>query len=257
MAAFNNLQIISLDKSVPNNVVVEFAIPDELKAQFKFHPGQFVVVKYLVNGLEYKRSYSVSSSSVADVPLQITVKRVGEGITSNHANSELKVNDFLDVTTPRGKFCIELNAENNKTYYLLAAGSGIAPMHSMMQSVLVAEPNSNIVLLYGNRNDDNIIFGKEINELLQQNRTRLKVQHVLSQQSKSLNLLKDESIWEGRIGEENIRKLFASHSLDSEYRVFICGPSEMNAACKEIFSSMNFPKEKVHIEFFGKNNLTT
>ncbi len=256
MAAFNNLKIISLDRSVPNNVVVDFAVPDELKAQFKFHPGQFVVVKYVLNGVEHKRSYSVSSSSVADVPLQITVKRVGEGITSNHANSELKVNDFLDVTTPRGKFCIELNAENNKTYYLLAAGSGIAPMHSMMQSVLAAEPKSNIVLLYGNRNDDNIIFGKEINALLQKNKARLRVQHVLSQQSKSLNLLKDESIWEGRIGEENIKKLFASHSLDSEYQVFICGPSEMNAACKEIFSSMNFPKEKVHIEFFGKNNLT-
>ena len=256
MAAFNNLKIISLDRSVPNNVVVEFAVPDELKAQFKFHPGQFVVVKYVVKGVEHKRSYSVSSSSVADVPLQITVKRVGEGVTSNYANNELKVNDFLDVTTPRGKFCIELSAHNNKTYYLIAAGSGIAPMYSMMQSVLVAEPNSNLVLLYGNRNDDNIIFGKEINELLQKNRARLKVQHVLSQQTKSLQLLKDESIWEGRIGEENIKKLFALHSLDSEYSVFVCGPSEMNVACKEIFANMNFPKEKVHIEFFGKNNLT-
>lgn len=252
MAAFSNLKIISLDRSVPENVVVEFELPQELKEQFKFHPGQFVVVKYVVNGQEYKRSYSISSSSMADIPLQITVKRVGDGITSNYANNLLKVGDVLDVTTPRGKFCIELNPEAEKTYYLIAAGSGIAPMHSMLQSVLVGEPKSKICLLYGNRDDDNIIFGTEIMKFARNYPDRIKVQHVLSRQKTLLKLLQNEKIWEGRIGEEILKKFFEAHPLPAEYKIFVCGPSEMNLACKEILGNMGFPKEKVHIEFFGK-----
>ena len=252
MAAFNNLKIISLDRSVPNNVVVEFAVPDELKAQFKFHPGQFVVVKYVVKGVEYKRSYSLSHSAVHNVPLQITVKRVGDGITSNFANNELKVNDYLEVGAPRGKFCIELNAAAENTYYLIAAGSGIAPMHSMLQSVLRAEPNSKICLLYGNTNDDSIIFGKEIMAFSVQYPERIKVQHVLSRQSKVLNLLQHQEIWEGRIGENILRRFFESNPVPRAYKIFVCGPSEMNIACKEILTRLDFPKEKVHIEFFGK-----
>jgi ring-1,2-phenylacetyl-CoA epoxidase subunit PaaE len=251
MAAFSNLKIISLDKSVPDNVVIEFELPPELKEQFKFHPGQFVVVKYVVKGQEYKRSYSISSSSLADIPLQITVKRVGDGITSNYANNELKVGDVLDVTTPRGKFCIELNPEAEKIYYLIAAGSGIAPMHSMLQSVLVGEPKSKICLVYGNRDDDNIIFGKEIMAIAQQHPERLKVQHILSRQTKPLNLLKNESILEGRINEHLLKNVFAP-PLPDDYKVFVCGPSEMNLACKEILANLSLPKEKVHIEFFGK-----
>ncbi len=251
MAAFSNLKIISLDRSVPDNVVIEFELPSELKEQFKFHPGQFVVVKYVVKGQEHKRSYSISSSSVADIPLQLTVKRVGEGITSNYANNELKVGDALDVTTPRGKFCIELNPEVEKIYYLIAAGSGIAPMHSMLQSVLVTEPKSKIHLVYGNRDDDNIIFGKEIMAFAKQHPDRLKVQHVLSRQTKPLNLLKNENIWEGRINERLLKNVFAP-PLPEDYKVFVCGPSEMNLACKEILANLALPKEKVHIEFFGK-----
>ncbi len=251
MAAFSNLKIISLDRSVPDNTVIEFHLPEELKAPFKFHPGQFVVVKYVVNGTEHKRSYSISSSSVADVPLQLTVKRVGDGITSNYANNELKVGDVLDVTTPRGKFCIELNPDAAKTYYLIAAGSGIAPMHSMLQSVLVTEPKSNIRLLYGNKDDDNIIFGKEIMAIAKQYPDRMTVQHVLSRQSKPLNLLKNENIWEGRINESLLKNIFAP-PLPDDYKVFVCGPSEMNLACKEILANMALPREKVHIEFFGK-----
>ncbi|MCX6182725.1 MAG: hypothetical protein NT150_12445 [Bacteroidetes bacterium] len=193
----------------------------------------------------------MSSSSVADIPLQITVKRVGDGVTSNYANNLLKVGDALDVTTPRGKFCIELNPEAEKTYYLIAAGSGIAPMHSMLQSVLVAEPKSKIHLLYGNRNDDNIIFGKEIMVIAKQHPERLKVQHVLSKQSKALRLLENENIWEGRIDENILKKVFAP-PLSEDYKVFVCGPSEMNLACKEILANLDLPKEKVHIEFFGK-----
>ena len=252
MAAFNNLKIISLDRSVPDNVVIEFDLPTEIKEQFKFHPGQFVVVKYVVNGEEYKRSYSISSSSVADVPLQITVKRVGMGITSNFANDKLELGNVLDVTTPRGKFCIELNPAAEKTYYLVAAGSGIAPMHSMIQSVLLAEPKSKICLLYGNRNDDTIIFGKELLEFQKQNPERLKINHVLSRQSAPLKLLQNEKIWEGRIGEEVLKKYIDEYPLPADYKVFVCGPTEMNLACKDIFNSFGLPKERVHIEFFGK-----
>ncbi|MFM7023533.1 MAG: FAD-binding oxidoreductase [Flavobacteriales bacterium] len=251
MAAFRNLSIIALDKSVPDNVVIEFAVTGALKEEFKFHPGQFVIVKYVVDGKEYKRSYSISSSSMADVPLQLTVKRVGQGITSNYANNFLKVGDTLDVTTPRGKFCIELNPEIRKTYFLIAAGSGIAPMHSMLQSVLAGEPKSEIRLLYGNRDDDNVIFGKEIMAFAAQHPDRLKVQHVLSRQSKPLNLLKDENIWEGRINEVMLKKYF-SPPLPEDYKVFVCGPTEMNLACKEIMGNLALPQDRVHIEFFGK-----
>ena len=57
-----------------------------------------------------------------------------------------------------GDFTIETDPERGSHYVAIAAGSGITPVLSMIESVLVNEPMSRFTLVYGNRDGRSIMF---------------------------------------------------------------------------------------------------
>ena len=52
-------------------------------------------------------------------------------------------------------------------------------MLSIIKSVLVTEPNSTLTLVYGNRDEQSIVFNAELTALQASNSNKLKVIHVL------------------------------------------------------------------------------
>ncbi len=82
---------------------------------------------------------------------------------------------------PDGRFYTELHEDNKKNYYLVGAGSGITPLMSIMKTVLEKEPMSHVFLLYGNRNEDHIIYKEELENLQKRYAGQLMIEHILSQ----------------------------------------------------------------------------
>src|SRR5581483_3151811 len=102
---FHQLAVNDLRRETPDAVSLTFAIPDELKDEYRFSPGQYLTLRTMMGGEEVRRSYSICSGP-DDGELRIAVKRIDGGAFSGWVLDELKRGDELDVMTPTGRFGI-------------------------------------------------------------------------------------------------------------------------------------------------------
>ncbi|WP_291095605.1 FAD-binding oxidoreductase, partial [Empedobacter sp. UBA7252] len=218
---FHQLRVKNVKKETPDCVSVTFEVPEELNQEFKFKHGQYLTFKNFHNNEEIRRSYSICSSPL-DNELRVAVKKIEDGIFSTFVNDTIKVGDVLDVMTPQGNFFTEVHEDNKKLYVGIVAGSGITPVLSIIKTVLQTEPNSQFVLLYGNRNKSSIIFKEEIEALKNRYMERISVYNILSRETA------DAEILSGRIDKSKI-EYFLQNIIDPKEvsEVFLCGPEEM------------------------------
>lgn len=246
MAKFNTLKVAEVKRETAEAVSIAFEIPAELSANYKYKQGQYVTLKLQLNGEEVRRSYSVCSSPLLDEKMRVAVKKVTGGKMSGYLNDTLKAGDTLEVMTPMGSFHSTMDATHKKNYVLFAGGSGITPMLSIIKTVLVAEPQSSIVLLYGNRDEASIIFRNELEKIATENADKVKVVNVLENSSEP-----DSSLLRGIMTPEKVKALvenFVGLNLDNEF--FICGPTPMMRNAENTLLELKIPKEKIHLEYF-------
>ncbi len=248
---FHSLKVSAVDNPIKDATTITFDVPEEMINLFSYFPGQHLIIKMSINGKEVRRSYSLNSCPFNGEALQVTVKRVKNGLVSNYIGDLLKVGDELEVMVPQGRFYANVKEDAYKTYFLFAAGSGITPIISILKSVLFASPNSTVNLLYGNSNQDTIIFKKQLDDLLEHYPNRLQVIHTLSNPTVW-------STWEqwkgrkGRVDKEAVEWFITNHppiAQSTEY--YICGPGAMNISVRNTLLGLQIPKEIIHIEQFG------
>lgn len=68
-----------------------------------------------VNSRKFRRSYSFSSSPGIDTTLNITVKRVPQGMGSNHLIDIVKEDNLIEVLEPMGNFMLPIDEENKNS----------------------------------------------------------------------------------------------------------------------------------------------
>lgn len=251
MSRFETLKVKEIRRETPDCVSIAFDVPAALSETFKFLPGQYVTLRKNVGSEDVRRSYSICSAP-SDGVLRVGVKEVPNGVFSSFANRELKVGDTLDVMPPIGKFVVNVDAANSKTYVAFAAGSGITPILSIMKAVLSNEPNSEFILFYGNRQKGSIIFRNEIDGLKNMYPQRVSIYHVLSGEELGAELFC------GRMDKTKIERfavlLFDPETVDHFY---MCGPEPMIHAAREVLEEKGVASEKIHFELFtSTKNMT-
>ena len=241
MSMFHSLKVIDIKNETSDTVSVAFEIPEGDKNTFDYTSGQYLTLKFNINGNEERRSYSMCSSPFSGEPIRIAVKRVDKGLVSNHINDVIKVGDQIEVMSPQGSFTLETSLEQ-KTYVAFAAGSGITPIWSMIKSVLDNEPGSKFVLFYGNKTSDSTIFKNEIDSLTGD---RLSVYHILSREETG------NSITNGRIDKNKATELLKSNlDLLKSKAFFMCGPEEMIFNVKDVLQTLGVSEDKIKFELF-------
>ena len=147
---FYQLKVKDVRQETPEAVSVTFEVPAGLSETFNYKHGQYLTLRFDIDGQEVRRAYSMCSSPLDD-HITVTVKRVEGGLASNYIHKLVKEGATVDVMPPEGRFFTKLDPENKKTYYLFGAGSGITPLMSIMRTILEEEPLSTVFLLYVNR----------------------------------------------------------------------------------------------------------
>lgn len=246
---FYPLTIKNIRKETVDCVSISFNIPDEFKDVFNYKQGQYITFKTTIEEQEIRRTYSLCSSPL-EADFRIAVKRVDGGLFSTYANHQLKVGDTLDVAAPNGKFYAELNKINTNKYLAIAAGSGITPILSIIKTTLLAEPLSEFILVYGNKNTGSIIFKEEIEALKNRFVGRLQLIHILSREKT------DAPISHGRIDTEKLQQLSKLITWKNISDFFVCGPEEMIMATKTFLENLNIDRKKIHFELFTTNAKT-
>ena len=243
MSAFYKLNISEIKRETSEAVSIVFNVPNELKDNYKFVAGQYLNLKLTLDGQEIRRAYSICSSPESG-ELRISVKAVKNGVFSQFANTQLKVGDTLEIGTPEGKFTFEPNFEKQKNYAAFAAGSGITPVLSIVKSMMVSEPKSTFVLVYGNKSPEQTIFYNDLHELMLNNVGRFFVHYVYSQ-SKVYN----ENF--GRIDKSIVNLVLNNKHKEKEFdKFYLCGPEAMINSVSEVLKEHNVADKNIKFELF-------
>ena len=242
---FSVLRVAQVDALTDDSVAVTLAVPDEQADRFRFAPGQHLTLRRVVDGQDVRRTYSVCSSCVGG-PLRFAVKRLEGGAFSSWATSGLAAGDELEVLPPVGRFGPRLDPARRRRYGLVAAGSGITPVLSIAASVLDVEPESDVVLVYGNRTSRDVMFLEELADLKDRFPDRLVLLHVLSREEQESELLS------GRIDRERLTLLARSGLLPVEEldELYLCGPFGMVTGGRQTLLDLGVPPERIHVELF-------
>jgi len=261
---FYTLKVKEVQPETDKAVVVTFEVPRGLQGKFDYQHGQYLTLRFQFKGKEERRAYSLCSSPSMDKHLKIGVKRVYKGLVSNHINDNVKVGGEIEVMPPQGHFNTKLDGNQEKDYFLICAGSGVTPMLSILKSVLEEEPKSSVYLLYGNRNEDSIMFKEELDALEKRYAGQLKVIHTLSKpkvrkEGGFFGLFAKKVVdWQGMKGRIDGR---TAKEIISKYRdenrgieSFLCGPVGMMQTVEDTLKSMGVDEDNIHIEWFTSPN---
>lgn len=250
MSQFHSLTIANIHRETDKCVTLTFAIPDHLKSDYTFKAGQYITLKTNINGQEVRRDYSLCSSPSSG-KLTVAVKEVENGTFSKHANQILKEGDVLDVATPQGRFIFDPKPETNRTIAAFAAGSGITPILSIVKTVLTEEPNSDFVLVYGNKTLNDTIFLNQLLELQHQFKDRLHIQFLYSQSQ-------EENALFGRIEKSTVNLIVKNRYKDVAIDAFyLCGPEAMINTVKDVLLENNINENQIYFELFTASTQTS
>lgn len=241
---FHSLTVLDVRKETEDTVSVAFEVPTDLVENYQFIPGQYLTLKKDIDGEDVRRSYSLCSAPY-EKEWRVAIKTVPDGKFSTFANTQLKVGDKLDVMNPMGNFKNEVQAGENKSYALFAAGSGITPIISIAKDILKNAPESDVSLFYGNKGFQSIIFREELEALKNDHMENLRLIHILSRESLG------NEIQKGRIDSEkceNLHKAFLQNTSIDE--IYVCGPESMITSVSETFANLGVAKENIHFELF-------
>ncbi len=199
--------------------------------KFKFLPGQFANLTFLQKGMWFTHPFSFSSVPNGKF-LRLTVKASGDFTDKIRT---LKPRTKIVLDGPLGIFTKKV-AKRSK-FLFLAGGIGITPIRALIEDL--AKKGNNIVLLYSNKNEQEMIFKNELTDL------QHRYHFIMTQMSE----VPAGSGYElGRIDEEKIRRLVPDFL---EREVYICGPTAMIDSLKKLMLKLGVSKPQIHYEKFA------
>jgi ring-1,2-phenylacetyl-CoA epoxidase subunit PaaE len=154
--------------------------------------------------------------------------------------------------TPTGRFGTPLDPLARKNYVAIAAGSGITPILSILETTLELETESRFTLMYGNRTTETTMFKHELDELESRYADRLEILHVHSRDPNHPSELS------GRIDDEKLTGWLTNGLAPATVdEWFLCGPLQLVSAARETLLAHDVDPDHVHLELFhGYDNGT-
>ncbi|MGH3242194.1 MAG: 1,2-phenylacetyl-CoA epoxidase subunit PaaE [Spirillospora sp.] len=240
MPGFHTLRVADVEPLCDDAVAVTFDVPAPLADDYAFSPGQFLTLRRTIGGMEERRSYSICAPSGA-AP-RIGVREIPDGLFSSWLVHDVRPGDTVEVLPPSGTFT--LTTGKTAHHVLIAAGSGITPVLSIAATAL-ADPNTQVTILYGNRRSNTVMFADELADLKDAHPDRFELVHVLSQEPREAEL------FTGRLDADRLRillpRLVPVPDIDHWW---LCGPFAMVKDARRVLQAFGVPRDRVHQELF-------
>jgi ring-1,2-phenylacetyl-CoA epoxidase subunit PaaE len=239
-ARFHALTVADVERLTDDAVAVTFDVPDDLREEFAFEPGQSLTLRRTIDGVEHRRTYSICSP-VGSRP-RIGVREIPGGLFSTWLVHDVRPGDTVEVQPPSGTF--RGDPAEGARHLCIAAGSGITPMMSIAASVL-AHPDAQVTLVYGNRTTTSVMFAEDLADLKDAHPDRVDLLHVLSREPR------DVELFTGRLDADRLRDLLTLHvPVTDRDHVWLCGPYGMLTDARRVLAELGVPGERVHVELF-------
>jgi benzoate/toluate 1,2-dioxygenase reductase subunit len=139
---FFNAKVNRINRLSESVAEMVMKVPKTMK--FRFSAGQYCRIK--VPGANEWRSYSMASGEHEENKLSFLVRLLPHGAMSDYLRDKAKVGDSLELEGPLGAFVLE---PSERPHVLIAGGTGLAPLLSMIDRLRLVRPSPPILLVFG------------------------------------------------------------------------------------------------------------
>ncbi len=232
------LVLAKIERQTHDTKTLRFLVPRE--RHFRAKPGQFLTFHWLLDGARAPRSYTISSSPSQTGYIEITPKRIPNGLVSTFLNERVKPGYAVEATGPHGQFYFDENI--HKRIVLIAAGSGITPMMSILRYIEDRCLSTPITLLYFARTRHDIIFEKALENIWVS----------LSNFHYAISLSQPDDKWTSYCGRLT-REFLVEQAPDfTSPTYFLCGPRGFMESARMILRSLGVADSQIAEESFGE-----
>jgi len=229
--------VVSERRETATARTLRFSVPDIRPAV----AGQRIDIRLSGDdGYTAQRSYSLSSAAGAD-PIEITVERFKDGEVSPYLVDDITVGDMLEVRGPIGGWLVWRPEEGARPVQLIAGGSGVAPLMSMLRTREAAGSTTPFRLLYGVTDPDRVYYSDELAHLAEHGVT-VDIRY-------SRRVPEGSALTPRRIGREDLEALTVPAS--EQPWVFVCGPTGFVEAVSDALLAMGYDEQRIRTERFG------
>jgi ferredoxin-NADP reductase len=202
--------------------------------------GQHVDVRLTAgDGYQAQRSYSIASAP-GDGRLALTVERIDDGEVSPYLVDDLQPGDKLEVRGPIGGYFIWEPGQGGPLL-LVAGGSGVVPLMSMLRHHAAAGSDVPVRLVYSSRTLADVIYRDELARLAG---PHVEVVHTLTREQ--------PAGWQGyarRIDEALLRETaWPAAELPLAY---VCGPTLLVERAADALAGLGYEPAQIRTERFG------
>ncbi|MGH3253385.1 MAG: ferredoxin reductase [Trebonia sp.] len=221
-------------------------------------PGQHVTVKLTAeDGYSTQRDYSIAGAPQAGL-LEITVQRLEDGEVSPYLSGIAGPGDQLELRGPIGGW-FAWPADDPRPLLLLAGGSGIVPLMSMIRTHDTVKSQVPLQLIYSARTPADVIYAEELSE-----RARVSPLTVITflytrltrWRKTPAQVTRDAQVslpripgYAGRLSAEVLAKTAFPPELNPA--VFVCGPSGFVEAASDLLVAAAYIPATIKTERFG------
>jgi ferredoxin-NADP reductase len=200
--------------------------------------GQHLDVRLTADdGYIAERSYSIASAP--GEPVAITVERLEDGEVSPYLTEELRAGDKLELRGPIGGYFVWEPGDGGPLT-LLAGGSGVVPLRSILRERGRTDSGVPARLLYSSRTLPDVIYRAE----LDQDHDGVEVAYTLTRSQ--------PPGWTGHTGRVDAALLAEiAWPATASPLAFICGPTSFVETAAAGLVGLGYPPERVKTERFG------
>jgi ferredoxin-NADP reductase len=198
-----------------------------------FKAGQFCMVQVPKEDKIVKKAYSICSAPFERGYIDLCIKLVEGGHATNWF-WKLNEGDVLTLTVPYGGFVMKEPLDYD--FVFIATGTGLAPLRSMIKTLLREGCRRTMLLLFGVRYENEVLYSDEFREL-EKNHPNFKFIPTISRP-------KD---WKGEVGyvQDKLKKYVTD---PQGKQIYVCGLIPMIEAVQEAAEEIGFHKKQVHFE---------
>jgi len=214
-----------------------------LPAWMRHRAGQHYDIRLTAeDGYQAQRSYSIASEPEREGEIDITVERINDGEVSTYLHDVLVPGDRIEARGPIGGYFV-WEATMNEPLLLIAGGSGVVPLMSMIRHRAAAGAKNPTCLLYSSRAVEDIIYYNELEKLRTAN-NGLQIFHTLTRSQ--------PAGWKGyarRIDQEMLKEV--AQPLGKSVQIFICGPTLLVESAANSLVKIGIQSGQIRTERFG------
>lgn len=194
------------------------------------------------DGYRAQRSYSIASQPERAGEIDLTVELVEGGEVSAFMHEGVVVGDRIEVRGPIGGYFV-WEAALGGPLLLIAGGSGVVPLMSMLRHRAAAGSTAPARLLYSSRTYEDVIYRDELDQLAARRDSFELFQTLTRSQPEG---------WTGFARRIDTRMLGdVSRLYGSKALTFICGPTALVESAANGLLELGLKSERIKTERFG------